>query len=292
MTRSMTGFASTAVKGNKFKGRLSLRTYNHRYFDWVYNGPEWGNLELELRSLAQRWINRGRVEVSLDLSTVDPHDWEVEFEEGLLRRLGGKIRGLEAKLGQPIPLTADIIFRHPRLISIRRRQPTTEEKQLIIDIFIRTLEKVVRERQREGRKLGMEIRRSISRMKRSLAQIKQSQEKQILSWRQQLPARVGEILRRTPLDQKRLEEEVAYILLRSDIKEEIVRIETHLDSLEEIITSKSAESKGRQIDFLAQELWREISTLTSKSSDLRAVQEGLKMKVEVEIIRQQCQNIE
>lgn len=292
MTRSMTGFASTAVKGNKFNGRLSMRTYNHRYFDWVYNGPEWGNLELELRSLAQRWINRGRVEVYLDLSTVDPHDWEVEVEEGLLRRLGGKIRRLEAKIGQPFPLTTEILFRLPQLISIRRRQPTTEEKQLIIDIFIRTLEKVVREREREGRKLGMEIRRSIFRMKKSLAQIKRSQEKQTLSWRQQLPARVSEILRSTPLDQKRLEEEVAYLLLRSDIKEEIVRIETYLDSLEEIITSKSAESKGRQTDFLAQELWREISTLTSKSSDLRVVQEGLKMKVEVEIIRQQCQNIE
>lgn len=292
MTRSMTGYASTLIKTPKLKGRLSLRTYNHRYFDWAYKGPEWGNLEIELRALAQKWIKRGRVEVGLDLSTADPFDWEVEIEEGLVRKLSSTIKRLEDKLGQPFALTAEMLFGLPQVISIRRRQPTTAEKRLIIDIFIRTLEKVVEEREKEGRRLQGEICRSISRMKKSLGRIKLCQEKQTHSWRQQVRAKVSEILMRPQLDEKRLEEEVAYLLLRSDIKEEIVRIEAHLDSLEEIMNGRDLESKGRQIDFLAQELWREISTLTSKSSDLRVVEEGLKMKVEVESIRQQCQNIE
>lgn len=292
MTRSMTGFASTLVKSHKFKGRLSIRTYNHRYFDWVYNGPEWGNLEFELRSLAQRWISRGRIEVWLELCLADPLSWEVEVEEGLIQRLTKMFKRLEVRLGQPLPFTPELLFRLPQAISIRRKEPTAEDKQLIIDIFTRTLGKVVREREREGEKLRMAIQRSLSRMKKSLAKIKLAQKRQTVSWREQVRAKVGEILRSSELNQKRLEEEVAYLLLRSDITEEMTRIEAHLESLAEMLASKDMESKGRQIDFLAQELWREISTLNSKSANLAVVKEGLQMKTEVESIRQQCQNIE
>ncbi len=77
MIRSMTSFASATIRTDKLKGKLSLKTLNHRYFDWFFHGPDWGDLEIELRSFAQKFIYRGRVEVSLELVATEAAGWEV-----------------------------------------------------------------------------------------------------------------------------------------------------------------------------------------------------------------------
>jgi len=292
LIRSMTSFVSRPIKSDKFKGRLSLKTLNHRYFDWFFHGPEWPELEMELRSLVQEYIYRGRVEVSLELVTTGAAGWEVVIEEGLVQKIGEICEQLEKNLGQKISLDADIFFKIPQLITIKRKELDPQTRAWLKDIFQQALEKVIEQREKEGRKLAASLRRSAARLKKSLKLIKKYVSQEEASWREKLQLKLRDILGPEPVNEKRLEEEVAYLLIKGDIKEEIDRIEAHLTSLEEILASENREPRGRQIDFLAQELLREVSTLAAKSLSLDVVKESLRMKTEIEAIRQQSQNIE
>jgi len=292
LIRSMTSFVSRSIKSDKLKGRLSLKTLNHRYFDWIFHGPEWPELELELRSLVQEYIYRGRVEVSLELATTEAAGWEVMIEEGLVQKMGEIFQQLEKNLGQKLSLNAEIFFKIPQLITIKRKELDPQTRALLKDIFQQALEKAIEQREKEGRKLTASLRRSAARLGKSLKLIKKDVIREEAIWREKLRFKLKSILGPEPVNEKRLEEEVAYLLIKGDIKEEIDRIEAHLTSLEEILASENKEPKGRQIDFLAQELLREVSTLAAKSLSLDVVKESLRMKAEIEAIRQQSQNIE
>lgn len=292
MIRSMTGFASATIRADKLKGKLSLKTLNHRYFDWFFHGPDWGELEIELRSLAQSYIYRGRVEVSLELMVAEAAGWEVRVEEGLAQRIGQLSRKLEKSLGQKWFLNANTFFKIPQLITIKRRELDAQTKAFLKAIFKQTLEKVIERREKEGKKLAAALRIYLGRLEKSLKLINQYVSQEETKWREKLRAKLKGIFGLEPINEKRIEEEVAYLLIKGDIREEIARIEAHLASLREILASESQEPKGRQIDFLAQELLREISTLASKSFSLEIIKESLKMKTEIEAIRQQSQNIE
>jgi len=292
LIRSMTSFVSRSIKSDKLKGRLSLKTLNHRYFDWIFHGPEWPELELELRSLVQEYIYRGRVEVSLELATTEAAGWEVMLEEGLVQKIGEICQQLEKNLGQKLSLNAEIFFKIPQLITIKRKELDPQTRALLKDIFQQALNKAIEQREKEGRKLAASLRRSAARLGKSLKLIKKDVIREEAVWREKLRLKLKGILGSEPVNEKRLEEEVAYLLIKGDIKEEIDRIEAHLTSLEEILASENQEPKGRQIDFLAQELLREVSTLAAKSLSLDVVKESLRMKAEIEAIRQQSQNIE
>lgn len=292
MIRSMTSFASATIRTNKLKGKLSLKTLNHRYFDWFFHGPDWGELEIELRSLAQDYIQRGRVEVSMELATTEVAGWEVRIEEGLAQKIGQISRKLEKNIGQKLFLNADTFFKIPQLVTIKRKELDAQTKAFLKIIFRQTLEKAVAQREKEGRKLAAALRVYLARLEKSIKLINKYAGQEEANWREKLRAKLKGILGLEQINDKRLEEEVAYLLIKGDIREEISRIEAHLASLRDILASESQEPKGRQIDFLAQELLREVSTLASKSLSLEIIKESLKMKTEIEAIRQQSQNIE
>lgn len=288
----MTSFASATIRTDKLKGKLSLKTLNHRYFDWFFHGPDWGELEIELRSLAQSFIYRGRVEVSLELSATEAAGWEVRIEEGLAQRIGQMSRKLEKSLGQKLSLNADTFFKIPQLVTIKRRELDAQTKALLKAIFRQTLERAIEQREKEGRKLAASLRSYLARLEKSIKLINKYVSQEEANWREKLRAKLKGILGLEQINEKRLEEELAYLLIKGDIREEISRIKAHLTSLREILANEGQEPKGRQIDFLAQELLREVSTLASKSLSLEVIKESLKMKTEIEAIRQQSQNIE
>jgi len=288
----MSGYASASFKTRKLTGKLSIKTLNHRYFDWLYRGPDWGDLELELRSLAQAKINRGRVEVWLELASRDSSDWEVALEEGLAHQLVHTADKLEKAFQRPFPLSADTLFKIPQLVVIKRKDIDINTRGLIKKAFIQALKRVIAQREEEGRKLASVIRASLLRLEQSLERIKRIHQQEKANWQTRIEIKMKEILSHKPLDERRLEEEVAYLLVRGDVQEEISRVEAHLISLRKILSQPAEAPKGREVDFLAQELLREVSTLSSKSLSLKMVQEGLKMKSEIESIRQQGQNIE
>lgn len=292
MIRSMTSFASATIRTDKLKGKLSLKTLNHRYFDWFYHGPDWGELEIELRSLAQSFIYRGRVEVSLELSATEAAGWEVRIEEGLAQRIGQMSRKLEKSLGQKLSLNADTFFKIPQLVTIKRKELDAQTKALLKAIFRQTLERAIEQREKEGRKLAASLRSYLARLEKSIKLINKYVSQEEANWREKLRAKLKGILGLEQINEKRLEEELAYLLIKGDIREEISRIKAHLTSLREILANEGQEPKGRQIDFLAQELLREVSTLASKSLSFEVIKESLKMKTEIEAIRQQSQNIE
>ncbi len=195
-------------------------------------------------------------------------------------------------LGQKLFLNADTFFKIPHLITIKRKELDAQTKGFLKAIFRQTLEKVIDQREKEGKKIAAALRAYLARLEKRIKLINKYVSQEEANWREKLRAKLKGILGLEQTNEKRLEEELAYLLIKEDIREEISRIEAHLASLREILESESQEPKGRQIDFLAQELLREVSTLGSKSLSLEIIKESLKMKTEIEAIRQQSQNIE
>ena len=150
---------------------------------------------------------------------------------------------------------------------------------------------MVRARRLEGAKTAAQVRKHIQNVIRAVARIEKKVKKQPRAVERRLRQRLSDFNGSAAPSQERLSEEVAYLVQRYDISEEINRLKSHLDAARRLVTSPRGELAGKMLDFIAQELTREANTLNSKSQDIGITKEGLWIKGEVESIRQQVQNL-
>jgi uncharacterized protein (TIGR00255 family) len=157
--------------------------------------------------------------------------------------------------------------------------------------FAKTLEEVIKTRKTEGRKTAVQIEKHLNNVHRAVARIEKLIKKQVGAIQEKLRQRLTELNGNGPLSEDRLSEEAAYLTQRYDVSEELMRLKSHLETALKLVTSPRGEPAGKMLDFIAQELHREVNTLNSKSQDLGVTKEGLFIKGEVENIRQQVQNL-
>ena len=292
MMRGMTGFAEKSYAARSLRVKISIKTLNHRFFDWSYRGTPIGETETKLRGLCQKYIRRGRVEVFLDITSVDPESWEFSINEGLLEKIHTALGRVSRRTGHRLEFPAESLFRIPHLVEVVRKKWTDQEIRFLIRSFEKTLARVVRLRQREGRETASQLRTHIRAIRSSALRIEQRFRKQPARIENKLKQRIRDLNRSPFLTEERLAEEAAYLTQRYDLAEEIGRLKTHLASLESLISFKVTGPVGKKMDFLAQELHREANTMNSKSQDIQITKESLAIKNEVESIRQHVQNVE
>jgi uncharacterized protein YicC (UPF0701 family) len=133
----MTGYGEKIFHSRTLQVKIAVKTLNHRFFDWSYRGFALGELENACRELCQRSIERGRVEVSADLSFRDDAGWDVVIHDGLLRKIINSLARTSRKLGQPLEISPEIIFRLPQLMELRRRDLSQAEKDFLMRSFER-----------------------------------------------------------------------------------------------------------------------------------------------------------
>lgn len=291
MIRSMTGFAEKNFSSSSLRVKIFIKTLNHRFFDWIYKGASIGQLENQLRAACQKKILRGRVEVLLELDYLSPQSWIFSVNRPLLKRIVVEMRTLSKDVGLPFSLSLEQLMRIPQLININQKELTREERNYILACFDRTLEEIVRQREREGRELTHQINRHLGRIKKSLAEIEHTFRNQPGELKEKLKKKLKD-LNHNNLSEERLSEEVAYLMQKFDLAEEISRLKSHLAGFYELLKPGANEPVGKQLDFLAQELSREANTLSSKAQDLGIIKNSLQIKNEIESIRQQVQNLE
>ena len=292
MIRSMTGFAEKKFSHPSFSLKFTVRTLNHRFFDWSYRGEYVGELESAFRSICQARIFRGRVEVNLELELSSPESWEVKINVPLAQQIMGAMEDLSGRLGKDIYPSADRLISLPFILNIQRKTFSSEEMAFLKKCFEQVLGEVIKEREREGREIRKEIRRLTREIQKAVTRLEKLKNKQPELIRQRLEARVKEIGREGPLPEDKLAEETAYIVQKYDLTEEIARLKFHLDYLKELISSPDKFPVGKKLDFIAQELYREANTISSKSQDIAITKESLSIKHAVENLRQQVQNVE
>lgn len=291
MIRSMTGFAELNVASPTLRVKIFIKTLNHRFFDWVYKGASLGQLENQLRALCQKKILRGRVEVMLELDYLSAKGWDFSVNRSLLEKIVEEMRSLARKMGLPFAISLDQLLRVPQLVNIRQRELSREDKRFILEAFEKTVDNIVSQREREGREIARHLNQHLARIKKSLAEIERIFGRQPEHLKSKLKKKLKD-LNHNNLSEERLSEEVAYLMQRFDLAEEINRLQSHLLSFYQLIKPEVSEPVGKNLDFLAQELSREANTLNSKAQDLGIIKRCLKIKNEIESIRQQVQNLE
>lgn len=292
MIQGMTGFAEKSFASGSQRLKISIKTLNHRFFDWSYKGTPIGAAETRLRALCQKAVRRGRVEVFVEMVSLSPAAWSFRVNEGLLEKILVSFDRVSRKTGRRLELSLDGVFRVPELVELSRRGLREEEVRFLERSFLRTLAEVVRLRKREGRETAREIRGHLRMIRRAVARVEARFRTQPARFRSRLKKRLRAIEGASAVSQGRLAEEASLQAQRYDLGEEIARLKTHLDTLQGLVSPRGMEPVGKKLDFLAQELFREANTLGSKSQDIRITKESLAIKNELETIRQHVQNIE
>jgi uncharacterized protein (TIGR00255 family) len=292
MILGMTGFAERNFSSPTLRLKISIKTLNHRFFDWSYKGAPIGEAESRLRALCQKRIHRGRIEVFLDLVPLSPESWDFTLNEGLLEKILASLDRVSRRTKMRLEISLDSLFRVPQLVEVGRKAPGPKETAFIERSFSRTLDDVIVLRRREGQETARQLRVHLAAVRRFVSRAEGRFKRQPALLKAKLKKRLADLSGGAPVPDGKLAEEASFLAQRYDLAEEIGRLKTHLDSFEEFLALKSREPVGRQLDFLAQELNREANTLASKSQDILITRESLAIKNELESIRQHVQNIE
>lgn len=290
--RSMTGFGERRFLAPSFRAKISIKSLNHRFFDWNYRGAPLGELENRLRALAQRKLLRGRIETAIDLDFLDPSRWEVVVNEALLEKILAAMEKVSRRKGEAVNFAVDNIFRIPQVVDIRRKELTPGMRSFLEKAFDETLDIVLRERRREGRETIRQVRRHLQSMKKSLRRIEGLAHKQPRLLRARLAQRLKDLNGNIPVEEERIAGELATLVQKADIAEEVIRLRSHVGAFEDWLRVEREEPVGKMLDFLSQEVVREANTINSKSQNIVITKESLVIKGEVESIRQHIQNIE
>jgi len=291
--RSMTAFAKSSYESKDFMVDVFVRTYNHRYLDINLKLPlELLHIEGELRSMISRYLSRGRVEMTLKASFLKEGVYQVFVNKPLVSRMIQETQALREEHGLTSEADLSSLLRLPGLVEIQTdvqaiSPETLSEIKEIVDTCMRSL---VTMRSQEGQILAKDILERIGSLRRMLDNVHLHSRDYSMAVHARLEKALKDILVSNNIDTGRLMQEVAYYAERADITEELVRLGSHVSQIGKLI--EGDEAAGRKLDFLLQEILREINTIGSKCDLLPVAQTVIEMKTEVEKIREQGQNVE
>lgn len=288
MIRSMTGYARAETQDSWGRISWELRSVNHRYLDLQLKLPEeFRGLENELRARASARISRGKVEAGLRYSREALAGGNLEIDLTRLHQLKAAMDAIAYELGAtatPDPLR---VLNFPGVL----RQEEADFAPLIAaakKLFDHALDDFTQTRSREGERLAQFLRERCDAIEALVAKVRERYPQVRDQWVLKLKARCAEL--GTDVEAQRLAQEVALAAQRLDVEEEMSRLISHLHEVRQ--TLSRGESIGRRLDFLMQELNREANTMSSKSQDAEMSKCGVEMKVIIEQMREQVQNIE
>ncbi|MEJ1966143.1 MAG: YicC/YloC family endoribonuclease [Gammaproteobacteria bacterium] len=288
MIASMTGFARREAAGPWGTLVCELRSVNHRFLECSFRLPdEVRATEPELRQVATRELRRGKVDCSVSFRATHGAEGGLDLDPQALERVLARIRELSSALPGNHTVNLMDVLRWPGVV----REENTGSDEVVAAaraLFAETVADLVAARTREGTRLRELIEQRCVSLDGFVAQVRARLPEVQARVRERLDARVAEL--KAQVDQDRLEQELAILLQRLDVDEELDRLTGHISEIRRIIGSN--EPAGRRLDFLMQELNREANTLSSKSQDLETTRAAVEMKVSIEQMREQVQNIE
>jgi len=288
----MTGFGEKSFNSKTLSVKIRIKSLNHRFFDWNYKGPQIGEVENKIRTICQQKVHRGKIEVNLELNFLNQSSWDIRLNEGLLEKIFLSLEKASSRMGKTLNFSVENLFKFPQVVEIKRKDFDEKEVAFLERSFKRTVDEVIKQRKREGVEMGKVIREYVQNIRQAVKKIEKLAKKQPLLVRDKLRQRLKELTEDGPLLEERLIEAAAYYAQKYDLAEEITRLKSHLNYVQELFLFQKQEPVGRKLDFIVQELYRETNAISSKSQDIEIIEESLKIKGEVESIRQQAQNIE
>ena len=295
MIKSMTGFASVIHEDDLVSLTITARAVNHRYLDVQLRvPPTLANLDQDLRALVQRRVARGRVELTLTAQIMTESSVEVDLNEPLAAALAAAADGARRRGWVTAGLTAGDLLRYPQAVTVRELPVGEETRQAVRERVSegvgRTLDELDRMRCREGEFLRADLSERAAAVREFVDRVVAEAENGAAVLREQLSTRIGELGAAVQADPAAFALEIVKWVSRSDIHEEVSRLRGHLEHLDGLLAG--TEPCGRKLDFLVQEMNREINTVGSKAEGRDIGTLVVALKAEIEKIREQVQNVE
>ena len=288
MMLSMTAFSRQQL--DKEWGSLTweIRSVNHRYLEISLRLPDvFRSLENAVRETLRKRLSRGKIECQLRFQSGENVQSELQLNSELIRKLMQANAEIEQITGTTTKLSSIEILRWPGVIKDQEFDSVSLEKQAL-SLFGTALDDLVASRQREGAELKGFIQQRIESIRKTVASMRAKMPEILARQRQALLERLEEL--KAELEPTRLEQEITLLVQKADVDEELDRLDSHLNEVARVIDTTG--QKGRRLDFLMQELNREANTLSSKSIVVESTMNAVELKVLIEQMREQIQNIE
>lgn len=288
MTSSMTAFARQEQSTQWGAIIWEIRSVNHRYLETHFRLPEnLRDLEPKLRENLRKELSRGKIEISLNFRPDVEQTQNCCVNIDLVQQLGKALQQVSNALGDAEKPNALELLKWPGVLQTAEVD-YPEVKCIALTLFQQALQQLKAMRQQEGSSLQTIIQQRLDRIAEITTEMRQHLPAIMAQQKQKLQTRIDDA--KAELDPGRLEQEVVLLLQKADVDEELDRLQTHIAEVTRTLNQKSA--VGRRLDFLMQELNREANTLSSKAVDTDITQIAVELKVLIEQMREQIQNIE
>jgi len=292
MLKSMTGFGRAEGETTLGKVVVESRSVNHRYCDINTKLPKRLSLfENRIKEIIRSQVSRGRIDVSIRLDTVGEEKVQLSVDLELAQQYYRVLQDLREKLKLKDEITLNLLAGTKDLITAKEESGDIEPYwQEILPILKQSFKNMDDMKRLEGESLTKDLQERLEHISQQLQLIKQQFPSHLKATLSRLHERLRSLLEGMEIDPSRFQQEVAFLAERTDITEEIVRAESHLAQFSSLLERN--EPVGRKMDFLLQEIHREVNTVSAKANDAEISQRAVEMKSELEKIREQVQNIE
>lgn len=293
----MTGYSSSRAEDGDFAVAVSLKSINHRFLDLQFRLPsELVFFEPKARGLLRERILRGHVEATASFERAGENT--LRLDQKALGAYLEACRAVRKEFGDASELDLVGLLRIPGVVDLGSEVLEEERRRLeaiLEKTFLQAIEKLNEMRETEGRALARDLEARLKRLEELGLQISDLARSAVGAFHERLENRIRELIKGPEPDASRLAQEVALLSVRSDVTEEITRFCSHVSQAQLLL--KEEKEIGKKLDFLLQEMNREANTLLSKTTDVPAIgmkiaESAIEMKVEIEKLREQAQNIE
>ena len=290
--RSMTGFGKSLRTSNKHVVNVEVRSVNNRFFDLSLRMPrELSAYELDVRKMVQRHVTRGKVNVTITIELNPDETGAAPVDIQAARKRFSALQALSMELDIDEKVSLNHLLQFPEIFAEDlSRMEEDELRELLFPTLEEALQQLDAVRLKEGMHLHQDLVQRLATVRSINRSIKEKGRSNIKSEFDRLLQNVTELIGQQKLDRNRLEQEVAVIADRVDITEEAVRLDSHIKLFEQTLEQKG--EAGKKLNFILQEMHREANTMNSKTTDVEISHWVIRLKEEIEKMREQVQNLE
>lgn len=293
MARSMTGFGSSEASQNGITVTTEIKSLNSRYTDFsIYLPDLLRERELDLKDILQSYIERGKIQLNTYIDTSQTGEPEVTIDKNLVEGYMKLLQQLRSSAGIEQPIQLDHLLQFENIFVNREADESVKHTawELLVKTSKSAMEQLNSMRAQEGKQLQQDLHQRVKHIQEIMETVHEQVEQRAPEAREKLRERIRQLVDEETYDEERLEMEIAIIADKVDVTEEIVRLQSHIKYFLEALDQEGA--IGRRLNFLAQEMNREINTIGSKANSSEISQNVVEVKQTLEKIKEQIHNIE
>ncbi|MBC9783317.1 YicC family protein [Heliobacterium chlorum] len=292
MIKSMTGYGRGEACGAGKRVTVEAKAVNHRYSEVMVRLPKsYMGLEDLIKRIFLQKVSRGRIDVFVNFEADGEETSQVKVDKQLAVRYYKSLKDLAQEMDLTFDLTVSHLMGLPEVITLAEPEEDMEEVARVVEgATQQALDGLVSMRMQEGNSLAEDLFLRLTFLRQRIKAVEERAPFVAAEHMERMRERLKELLGQVPVDEQRLTTEIALFADRTNITEELVRLDSHLEQFQRAL--RSQEPVGRKLDFLVQEMNREVNTIGSKSNDLDISRHVVDLKSELEKIREQVQNVE